>query len=92
MNGWGPKSSVCPLKPRETKLLGRISRDFCRDILEVPEKFEKRVCVHFLAAKIAAKKGSRHFSAIFLFIFLPCWIAANAEELNLVNFGGVWTE
>ena len=28
MKGWGPKSSVCPSKPRETKLFGRISRDF----------------------------------------------------------------
>ena len=27
MKGWGPKSSVCPLKPRETKLMGGISRD-----------------------------------------------------------------
>ena len=49
MNGWGPKSSVCPSKPRETKLLGGISRDFCRVIPEVPEKFEKKVRVQFLA-------------------------------------------
>ena len=25
---WGQKSSVCPSKPRKTKLFGRISRDF----------------------------------------------------------------
>ena len=31
VNGWGPKSSVCPSKPRETKLLGGISWDFCRE-------------------------------------------------------------
>ena len=30
--GWGPKSSVRPSKPSETKLLGGISREFCRDI------------------------------------------------------------
>ena len=42
MKGWGPKSSVCPSKPRETKLFGRVSRDFCRVIPEVPQKFEKR--------------------------------------------------
>ena len=27
VNGWGPKSSLCPSKHRETKLLGGISRD-----------------------------------------------------------------
>ena len=27
VKGWGPKSSVCPSKPRETKLFGGISRD-----------------------------------------------------------------
>ena len=42
MKGWGPKSSVCPSKPRETKCFGGISRDFRRDIPGVPEKFEKR--------------------------------------------------
>ena len=33
MKGWGPNSSVCPSKPRETKLSGGISRDICWDIL-----------------------------------------------------------
>ena len=28
VKGRGPKSSVCPSKPRETKLFGGISRDF----------------------------------------------------------------
>ena len=28
VKGWGPKSSVCPSKPRETKLFAGISRDF----------------------------------------------------------------
>ena len=27
VKGWGPKSSVCPSKPRETKLFGGIFRD-----------------------------------------------------------------
>ena len=39
---WGPKSSVFPSKPRQTKCFGGISRDFCRDILGVPEKLEKK--------------------------------------------------
>ena len=40
VKGWGPKSSVCPSKPRETKLFGGTSRDFARDIPGAPEKFE----------------------------------------------------
>ena len=38
---WRPKSSVCPSKPRETKLFRAISRDFFRDIPELPKRFEK---------------------------------------------------
>ena len=44
--GWGPKSSVCPSNPRETKLYGGISQDFCRDIRDIPgaaEKSEKKL-------------------------------------------------
>ena len=48
VKGWGPKSSVCPSKPRETKLLGGISRDSCRDILGSSEKFEKKLCSFFV--------------------------------------------
>ena len=32
MNGWGPKSLVCPSKPREIKLFWRDIPGFCRDI------------------------------------------------------------
>ena len=42
VKGWGPKSSVCPSKPGETKLFDGISRGFWRDILGVPEKLEKK--------------------------------------------------
>ena len=39
----GHKSSVCPSKPRETKLSGGISRDFCRDMPgEGARKFEQK--------------------------------------------------
>ena len=31
VKGWGPKSSVCPSKPRETKLFGGMPRDFAWD-------------------------------------------------------------
>ena len=42
VKGWGPKSSVCPSKPRETKLLSGNSQGFCHDILGATEKFEKK--------------------------------------------------
>ena len=48
MKGWGPKSSVCPLKPREAKLFGGISRDFAGISRGGREEFEKKkVCVQF---------------------------------------------
>ena len=40
--GGGPKSSACPSKPRETKLLDGTPRDFCWNIPEVLEKFEEK--------------------------------------------------
>ena len=42
VKGWGPKSSVCPLKPGEIELFWRDIPGFCRDNPEVPEKFEKK--------------------------------------------------
>ena len=36
VNGWGPKSSVCPSKPGKSNILGGIFRDFAR-ISGVPE-------------------------------------------------------
>ena len=54
VNGWGPKSSVCPSKLRESQLLGGICQDFCRDIPGWPEKFKKKkVCVQFLANNVS---------------------------------------
>ena len=50
VKGWGPKSSVCPSKPGKPNFSGGISRDFA-DIPELPEKFEKKVSVQFLAPK-----------------------------------------
>ena len=43
MKGWGPKSSVCPSKPRAKKLFWRDIPGFCWDIPEAPEKFEKKM-------------------------------------------------
>ena len=42
MKGWGPKSSVCPSKPRESNAFWRDIPGCCRDIPEAPEKFEKK--------------------------------------------------
>ena len=41
VKGWGPKSSVCPSKPRE-KLFWRDIPGFCWDTPGVPEKFEEK--------------------------------------------------
>ena len=46
MKGWGPRSLVCPSnsKPRETKLFGRLSRDFAA---EKSKGLRKKVRVQF---------------------------------------------
>ena len=45
VKGWGPKSSVCPSKHRETKLFGGISRDLWRDIRGCPTSLRKKTFV-----------------------------------------------
>ena len=46
--GVGAKKFGMSLEARETKLFGRDVPGFCRDMPEVPEKFEnKTVCVQF---------------------------------------------
>ena len=42
MKGWGPKSSVCPSKSRESNFFGGISRDFAGISRKAVEKFEKK--------------------------------------------------
>ena len=58
MKGWGPKSSVCPSKPKVTKLFGGTSRNICRDIPEVPEKFEKNKVVFISGLQRGRRKGA----------------------------------
>ena len=58
MNGWGPKSSLCPSKHRDTKLLGGISQDFGRDIPGAPEKFEKKTSVFDFGPSQRGRKSS----------------------------------
>ena len=49
VKGWGPKSSVCPSKPRETKLFGGISWDFAGISPGGARRVrEKKACVQFL--------------------------------------------
>ena len=68
MKGWGPKSSVCASKPRETKCFG--GPGFCRDIPGAPEKFEKKKFV--FNSRPLKRRGSEKsiFLAIFSFFFL----------------------
>ena len=42
VKGWGPKSSVCPAKLRETKLFGGISRDFAGISQGCPKSLRKK--------------------------------------------------
>ena len=47
MIGVGAKKFDMSLETREIKLFGRDIPGFCRDILEVPEKFEKKFVFNF---------------------------------------------
>ena len=47
VKGWGPKSSVCPSKPRESNFFGGISRDFAGISRGRPKSLRKKVCVQF---------------------------------------------
>ena len=42
MKGWGPKSLVCPSKPKETNIFGGISRDSCQDIPGAPKSLRNK--------------------------------------------------
>ena len=68
VKGWGPKRSVCPSKPREIKLFGRISRDFAWDVAGVPEKFKKTKFVfdsHPLLLHFAKSKALTAIRTVF---------------------------
>ena len=95
VKGWGPKSSACPSKPRNSKLFGRITQDFCRDIPGVPEKFEKNklvfnscpLYVAFLSVVLGklsiAKKGPPNPK--FTTSALPC---ESAQKIGFCKFFG----
>ena len=61
VKGWGPKSSVCLSKPRESKLFGGSSWDFFAGISRGgPKRLRKiKVCVQ-LRAPTTLEKGSFH--------------------------------
>ena len=42
VKGWGPKSSVCPSKPRESNFFGGISRDFAGISRKRPKSLRKK--------------------------------------------------
>ena len=86
MNGWGPKSSVCPSKHRETKLFWRDIPGFCRDIPRVPEKFEKKkVCVRFSSpiwSGCARTQKKR-------FLRKRCFCGDTSRGINRENLDGI---
>ena len=53
VKGRGPKSLVCPSKPRETNIFSGISRDFAGISRVCPKSWRKEVCVQFLSPKLA---------------------------------------
>ena len=64
--GVGAKKFGMPLEAREIELVWRDIPGFCRDIPELPEKFEKKVGVQCLAPKIVGRpdQKSQDISAI----------------------------
>ena len=69
MKGWGPKSSVCPSKPRETKLFGGISRDFAgisRDFAGIsrwcPKSLRKKRFVFNSRRLFRGQRNNEHFN------------------------------
>ena len=57
MKGWGPKSSACPSKPRESNFFGGISRDFAGISRKRPKSLRKKyVWVQFLSPRLCGMK------------------------------------
>ena len=54
------------LEARETKLFWRDILGFCSDVPAVPQKFEKKVCVQFLAPSVLYKEISCESALAFL--------------------------
>ena len=60
VKGCGPKSSVCPSKPRETKFFGWISRDFARISRNCPKSLRKESLCSILGPKTPNPAGRGH--------------------------------
>ena len=56
MKGWGPKSSVCPSKPRESNFFGGISRDFAGTSRKRPKSLRKKCLGSILVPYSRAKQ------------------------------------
>ena len=63
VKGWVSKSSVCPLKPRKTKLFGRISWDFGWDVPGVTAKFETKSLCPILAPYLPRSLSTENVGA-----------------------------
>ena len=54
VKGWGPKSSVCSLKPGKSNFFAGISRDFARKSQRPPKSLRKKVCVQVSAPNMTS--------------------------------------
>ena len=61
LKDWGPKSSVCPSKPRKTKLFGGISWDFARISRGCPKSLRKKRFV-FISSPLSLGEHDRKFA------------------------------
>ena len=62
MNGWGPKSSVCPSKPGKSNFFGGISRDFAGISQRCPKSLrrKKSLCSIFVPYNSFGTDGTSH--------------------------------
>ena len=59
VKGWGPKSSVCPSKSRESNFFGRISRDFAGISRKRPKSLRKKSLGSILAPTKASPRPTQ---------------------------------
>ena len=65
MLGWGPKSSVCPSKPRESNFFGGISRDFAGISRKRPKSLRKKCLGSIFGPKTLEEVSKKSRTDIF---------------------------
>ena len=86
VKGWGPKSSVCPSKPRDTKLFGGTSRDFAGISQGRPESLRKKKFVFNSRPLLTFETKFRGSPRTILKIFS----AVDTQTAALVSTAEVW--